>query len=129
MKTVRYTGISGVREISAADFRSVGVEEQNLIRVKGRNLSRQDPRFNDLSQTVEVEDAAADWLVANDDFEITDEDPEPEPEGTPDFESASFRSLKAYARKIGMDMSTTGQNQTREQLIEAIQQHQTDNPS
>lgn len=129
MKTVRYIGISGIREISAADFRSVDVEVQNKIRVRGRNLSESHPDYSRLSETVEVEDDAAEWLVANDDFELDGEvDPEASAD-VPNFETAHYNTLKAYARKIGMDMSETGINQTREQLVAAIKEHQASLPS
>lgn len=69
-KTVRYTGLSGIREIGAADFKNVGVEDQGLIRVAGANLHN---NRKNLPREVEVSDAAAAYLVEHEDFELVED--------------------------------------------------------
>lgn len=68
-KRVRYTGDAGIRVLSAHDFKNVGVEDQGQIKVAGVNL-------HDKSQApsvVEVSDAAADYLVNNEQFALVEE--------------------------------------------------------
>lgn len=73
-QTVRYTGQAGIRKISAADFKSVGVEDQNQIEVAGRNL--QDAALaQKLGNTVEVSEAAAKYLTEKESFELVDNQP------------------------------------------------------
>lgn len=74
MQTVRYTGTAGVREISSNDFKSVGVEDQNLIRVRGANLMDEQLR-REIDDTVEVSEAAAKYLIENEDFELVEKTP------------------------------------------------------
>lgn len=73
-KTVRYTGDAGIRKISAADFKSVGVEDQNQIEIAGVNL-RDRARRNKLGTEVDVSEAAAKYLTENEDFEPVEKSP------------------------------------------------------
>jgi hypothetical protein len=79
MKTVRYTGLSSVREVSAHDFKSNGVENQGLIRVRGRNaITSRNVKTGRLPETIEVSDEAADMLVNGGDFEVVETATAPE---------------------------------------------------
>ncbi len=74
MPKLRYVGGSHYREITKANFKSIGVEDQDKIHVAGRNAKVMlgDHKTPD---TVEVSEAAATWLLdfERGDWEVVDE--------------------------------------------------------
>lgn len=75
---LKYKGASHYREVSAADFKSLGVEDQGKIRVAGESALVRNHDY-DTPQVVEVSEDAADALldIEPDDWEITEEPAEP----------------------------------------------------
>lgn len=91
MAKVRYTGLSGIRAFTEADFESVGVEDQGDVKFAGPNLY--DHRAHKLTPNaggVDVSDAAARHLVENEghmvdgflvtEFELIEEEQPEEPD-------------------------------------------------
>ncbi len=72
-KRVRYTGTAGIRKISAADFKKVGVEDQQQIEVAGVNLGNTALKRK-MGHEVEVSDAAAKYLTENEAFVLVESD-------------------------------------------------------
>jgi hypothetical protein len=78
MPNLKYVGASHYREISKADFQSLGVEDQGAIRVAGESALVRNHDYK-TPQVVELTEDAADALldVEPDDWEETDEPAEP----------------------------------------------------
>lgn len=108
--TVEYTGGAHVRTITKANFTSVGVEDQGAIKVAGRN--HPNPARARLERTVAVSDAAADWLVANEEFAIV----ETTADAAGEMTAAELRDALAAAH-----LPTSG---TKTEMAQRLAEHQ-----
>lgn len=111
MPNLKYVGAAHYREISKADFESLGVEDQGKIRVAGESALVRNHDYK-TPQVVELSEDAADALldIEPDDWVETEEPPEP-----PMQARATARRLARAQRKeqkalaeSSSDSSTSG---------------------
>jgi len=93
MPKLQYVGQSHFREISAANFTSIGAEGQKKILVARHDVfPEQNP--NNVPTEVEVSDEAANWLLANEssDWKVVEDAPASDASASASTDSASGAS-------------------------------------